>query len=309
VLGMAAFATGITNLIWGAFDPAEEPIAAWGNNLSGNGIFADVVAILLIAGGAALLWRSAVPFGATVLAMCYLLFTTFCLPRLVTAPHYLGWLHAIGAAVGVGQNAVVVAAATILYALSTARRSLQLENLTQIARWIFGFFTIIFGLGHLTSVGSVAAMVPKWMPLGGNFWAIVTGIAFVLAGIGILCGVLDVLAARLLALMLLIFSLLALAPLIFSYPHDHAAWGVNVYNIAAIGAALILAEWLARRQPELREPLKKSLSPPGGFDRKAAICGVKGSVTDLLSMLPRLFLASGGFGVQTIGTPTSAEVP
>src|SRR6516164_316148 len=32
VLGMAAFATGITNLIWGAFDPAEEPIAAWGNN-------------------------------------------------------------------------------------------------------------------------------------------------------------------------------------------------------------------------------------------------------------------------------------
>jgi len=41
---------------------------------------------------------------------------------------------------------------------------------------------------------------------GGNFWAILTGTAFALAGIAILSGILDVLAARLLALMLLVFS-------------------------------------------------------------------------------------------------------
>jgi hypothetical protein len=60
-------------------------------------------------------------------------------------------------------------------------------------------------------------VVPKWMPLGGAFSAIFTGIAFVLAGLGI---VLDVLAARLLGLMLLVFSALALTPMIFACPHE-----------------------------------------------------------------------------------------
>ena len=87
-------------------------------------------------------------------------------------------------------------------------------------------------------------MIPKWMPFGATFWAVLTGIAFVLAGAAIVSGVLDVLAARLLGLMLLVFSALALAPLIFSSPHDHASWGANAYNLTAIGAAWIVAEWL-----------------------------------------------------------------
>ena len=43
------------------------------------------------------------------------------------------------------------------------------------------------------------------------------------------------------------FSVVALAPLPFSAPHAHAAWGVNVYNLAAVGAALVFAGWLARQ--------------------------------------------------------------
>jgi hypothetical protein len=45
--------------------------------------------------------------------------------------------------------------------------------------------------------------------------------------------------------MLLVFSALALAPLVFAYPHAHAAWGGNAYNLTAVGAAWILAEALA----------------------------------------------------------------
>jgi predicted tellurium resistance membrane protein TerC len=88
------------------------------------------------------------------------------------------------------------------------------------------------------------------MPLGGPFWTVLTGIGFVLAGLAIVSGVLDVLAARLLGLMLLVFSLLLLTPRIFATPHDHVAWGANAYNLTAVGATWIVAEWLAmQRQP------------------------------------------------------------
>jgi uncharacterized membrane protein YphA (DoxX/SURF4 family) len=64
----------------------------------------------------------------------------------------------------------------------------------------------------------VVPLIRKWIPLGATFWAVLTGIAFVLAGLAIVSGVLDVLAARLLGLMLLVFIALALVPLIFASP-------------------------------------------------------------------------------------------
>ncbi|HYL26881.1 MAG TPA: hypothetical protein VEW74_03540 [Candidatus Nitrosotalea sp.] len=245
VLGAAAIGTGIVNLVYGAFDPAEEPIQAWVNNVP-HGFFPDVVAVLLVFGGAAILTRRGLLAGSAALALVYFLFAVFAAPRLVTAPQYLGWQAVFGAAVGVTQNLIIVAAAAVLYAsVASSPRS---GALVEIARWIFGISSITFGLGHFTGIASVAAMVPKWMPFGGKVWAIATGVAFVLAGVAILARVRDVLAAQLLALMLLVFSALALAPMLFNAPHEHAAWGVNLYNLAAAGAALVLAGRLANRE-------------------------------------------------------------
>ena len=109
------------------------------------------------------------------------------------------------------------------------------------------------------------------MPLGGEFWTIVTGICFVLAGLAILAGILDALAARLLALMLLVFSALALAPMLFAFPHRHDVWGGNAYNLAAVAAAWIFADSIATRQQQSVNPTKPS---PGIESR---IDGVLGS--------------------------------
>jgi hypothetical protein len=81
----------------------------------------------------------------------------------------------------------------------------------------------------------------------GNFWAVLTGIAFLLAGSAICLGIMDVLAARLLALMLLLFEGFVEIPPIFIRPHNQATWGAAVYNVAAIGACWIFAEFLASR--------------------------------------------------------------
>ena len=60
--------------------------------------------------------------------------------------------------------------------------------------------------------------------------------------------ILDVLAARLLALMLFVFSVLVLAPAPLARPQDHVAWGSNAYNLAAVGAAAMFAESIAIRR-------------------------------------------------------------
>jgi hypothetical protein len=102
----------------------------------------------------------------------------------------------------------------------------------------------------LTDLADNLVYVPRWMPLGAEFWVIVTGLCFVLAGVAVLSGILDVLAARLLALMFLVFNAVALPRFIFADPKDHAAWGGYAYNLAAVAAAWILADALARRRED-----------------------------------------------------------
>ena len=40
VYGSAAVAYGITDLIWGEFDPSDQPLQAWGDHVPGATIFA-----------------------------------------------------------------------------------------------------------------------------------------------------------------------------------------------------------------------------------------------------------------------------
>jgi hypothetical protein len=57
----------------------------------------------------------------------------------------------------------------------------------------------------------------------------------------------DVQAARLLAVMLLLFEGLVEIPPIFIRLHSLPTWGAAVYNLTAIGACLIFAEFLTSR--------------------------------------------------------------
>ncbi len=260
VYGIASIAAGVLDLVWGEFEAAHQPIQAWGDHIPGVTIFAYIAVLWLIAGGAAILWRQSARFGAAALTILYGIFAVFPLPRFYTAPHVFGHRPAvyIGVFVGVGQQLILVVAAAVLYAALSVRGSLS-PRAALIARWVFGLCTVDFGLAHFIAVPIVAPMIPRWMPLGGVFWTVLTGIAFVLAGLAILSGILDVLAAWLLGLMLLVFSLLVLTPSIFTSPHNHVAWGANAYNLTAVGAAWIVAEWLATLRQ--RVPDQQSVKP------------------------------------------------
>jgi hypothetical protein len=253
VFGIASVASGILDLIWHELEPAHQPLQAWGDHIPGMSTFAYIVAIWLIVGGAAILWRRSLRLGAAALTILYGIFVLFPLPRFVTAPHFLGHRLAVyfGVTGNVCEQVILFIATFVLWRGLGAQGTLS-GRAALAVRWTFGLCPVFFGLGNLTAIDTVVPLIPEWMPFGASFWAVLTGVAFVLAGLAIVSGVQDVLAARLLGTMLLVFSVLALTPPIFAAPRDHVSWGANAFNLTVVGAAWIIAEWLAGRQQLLQ---------------------------------------------------------
>jgi uncharacterized membrane protein len=250
VYAFGTFAAGIFDLIWGSFDSAHQPVQAWGDNIPGATVFAYITGVWMVAGALALLWRRSERAGGAALAAIYFVFAMFWWPRFHTAPSILGY-HAsvyIGVFAGLGSQLIVCAAGALIYASLTSGSLWQRTMLA--VRGIFGICPIAFGLGHLTAVHDNTVYVPTWMPFGQAFWVVLTGICFVLAGLGILTGILDTAAAWLLGFEFLAFNIVKLPAYILADPHDHAAWGGNAYNLAAVGASWILADQLARWKRE-----------------------------------------------------------
>jgi hypothetical protein len=243
--GLGTVLTGILDIVWGAFDASHQPIKALGINLPSQHILAYVAGIWLVAAGLAILWRRSARIGAAASAIAYLIFAAFWLFRYYAGIHALGWRIDVllGVTFGLAQQLMLVAPAAIIYA-STASPDSPLQKRAAIAaRWMLGLPPVIFGLFHLVGLRVFATIVPHWMSFG-YFWAALTGIAFLLAGCAICSGIMDVWAARLLALMLLLFEGFVEIPPIFVRLHNQATWGAAVYNLTAIGACWIFAEFL-----------------------------------------------------------------
>jgi uncharacterized membrane protein len=251
--GLGTVLTGILDIAWGAFDASHQPIQALGKNFPGQHILAYVVGVWLIAAGLAILWPRTAKIGAAASAIAYSIFTALWLVRYYAGVHALGWRVDVlfGVTFGVAQQLMLISPAAIVYASTASPNFLFQKRAAIAARWMLGLPPIVFGLFHLIGLRVFATIVPHWMSFG-YFWAALTGIAFILAGGAICSGIKDVLAARLLALMLLLFEGLVEIPPIFDQLHNQPTWGAAVYNVAAIGACLIFVEFLISRADRAR---------------------------------------------------------
>jgi len=246
--GLGTALTGILDIAFGAFDASHQPIKSLGNNVPGQHILAYVAGTWLVVAGLAVLRLRSEKFGAAASAIAYLTFVALWLPRYYAGIHALGWRIDVllGISFGLAQQLMLVAPAVIIFA-STASSDVRLQKRAAlVARWMLGLPPIVFGVLHLVAIHAFASIVPQWMRFG-YFWAGLTGIAFFMGGIAICSGVMDALAARLLALMLLLFEGLVEVPPVFVRLHNQATWGAAVYNLAAIGACLIFAQFLSSR--------------------------------------------------------------
>jgi hypothetical protein len=253
IYGLATMVTGILDIVWGAFEASHQPIQVLGDHFPYSHLLAYFAGAWLVAAGMAITWQRTERIGAAGSAIIYLVFVLLWVPRFYTATHMYGLRIGVVAFIlsGLGQQLLLVSPAIIVYALCALPDLQWRERAAAAGRWTLGLSPISFGLGHLISPHVMARFVPHWIPFP-VFWAVVAGIAFLLAGLGIVSGVQDVLAARLLGLMLLLFEAAVEIPPVFARPHSQVAWGGAIYNLTAIGACLVFSEFVAGRQQ--REP-------------------------------------------------------
>lgn len=247
--GLATVAFGILDLVWGKFEASHQPIQALGNHIPGEQVLAYIAAVWMVAAGIAILRRRTALMGAAGSALIYLIFALFWVLRFYPATRAFGFRIKvlIGVSFMVAELLLLVAPAAIVYASTASPDSVWRKRAAIAARWMLGLPPIAFGLDHLVNGQVFARIVPHWMPFGA-FWVALTGIAFLLAGTAIISGIRDVLAARLLVLMLLVLEIIVEIPPVFIQPHNQGAWGGAVYNVAAIGACWIFASFVASRK-------------------------------------------------------------
>ena len=239
VFGLAAILFGIVILlycrdsnIWQQFQPFR--------NVPHPEILACVVGAIEFFGGFALQWRKTAQVGAVALGAIFLLFTSLWIPRIVTHPAVYGSYGSFF------EQFSQFSGALIVFASLRASDSEPLAWAARLGYIFFGACVISFTLAQLFYLSITASLVPKWIPPGQMFWAIVTTIAFALAAIALLSGRMALLAARLLAAMLIGFGLLVWVPAIFADPHNLTNWTENAETLVIAGAAWIVADYLSQ---------------------------------------------------------------
>lgn len=201
-----------------------------------------VCAAVALGCGLGLLWpRSAVIAARALLAYLVAWTLLFKGRYVILAPLQEGSYQSLG------ENAVVIAGAWVLYAwLATDRDRRQLgfavnEKGVRIARVLYGLAMLAFGLSHFFYLQFTAPLIPGWL-LWPVFWAYFTGTTYLAAGAAILSGMWARLAALLSALQMAGFLLLVWLPLILAGKMSDFNWGEVVVTCALVAAAWVLVD-------------------------------------------------------------------
>jgi uncharacterized membrane protein YphA (DoxX/SURF4 family) len=236
VYGLAAILFGIITLVWHDFNTWQQirPIG----NIPHREILVYIAAAVELFGGIAIQWSRSARAGAIALGAIYLVFALLWVPFIVAEPLvYDRWGNFF-------EQFSLVSGALIVYALFRGGDSSQNAKLARVGYLLFGVCVVSFTLEQLFYLSGTAQFVPKWIPPGQMFWAVLTTVAFALAAIALFTGHSALLASRLLTLMVIGFGLLVWLPILFADPHKHFNWAGNAQNLAITGAAWIVTDFL-----------------------------------------------------------------
>ena len=206
-------------------------------NLPARTALAYLCALVSLGSGLGLLWkRSAAVASRVLLALLVLWMLLFRVPLVARAPTSSGMWWACG------EIAVMIAAALVLVVgFGGARlRFVAGDKGLRVARVLYGFGLITFGVAHFTFLERTVGMVPRWLPwhLG---WAWFTGGALIAAGLGIITRVFGRLAAQLSAWELTLFTLLVWIPIVAA-GSDASQWNEFVDSWVLTAAAWVVAD-------------------------------------------------------------------
>lgn len=239
--GLAAIVLGVLILAWGDFAAPWEHVPV---TPALRGLLAYPTGAILIAAGAAMFWRRMARPAALVLAAIAAGFALLWAQEVAHAPLvYDAWGN-------VAEQSSVAAGFLAIFASLAPQKTDNMFRLAIGTRLWFGVCSLSFGIVHFVNFQACVGFVPGWVPLGGVFWTVFTGVAHLAAALAILSGVWALLAARLAALMYLGFGLLGWGTVLFGRPTDHFAWGGEVITFTLAAAVWMVGDSIAVFPPK-----------------------------------------------------------
>lgn len=229
---------GIWGLIQGDFT------ATWAGvpeGFPGREALAYLTAAISLVSGIGLLWRRTASLASRLLLGSFAVWLL-----LVRVPPMFGASAGTGDWWGLAYTAEMTGAAWVLYTWSAGERDRTRRPFAtgdkglRIARILYGFALIPYGIAHFTYLDRTVSMVPPWLPWHLAF-ACLTGAAFIAAGVAVIIGVLGRLAASLSALQMGLFTLLVWGPVIAAGP-DAAQWSELISSFVVSAAAWVVAD-------------------------------------------------------------------
>jgi hypothetical protein len=237
-IAIAAF--GVENLIWAHSTDPFLPEIPWVPSCPALGY---LMGVALLAASVSIAANLRAWLGATLLGFLFLLcFLSLQIARVAAAPLDVGVRTCAFETLTMGASAWMLAALTPAGG-ELSRGKTVMNGLLHSGRYFFAVSMIVFGIDHYFVFNFIVSLVPPWIPGSGWFWAHVTAIGFIAAGVSISVRRLDRWAAGMLGLMFFLWFLLLHAPRVLSYPRclDPDEWSSAFIALAACGGAWILA--------------------------------------------------------------------
>ena len=205
-------------------------------------LLASYTALVSVFSGLGLLFRPTAAFASRALWVSILLWLcVFKIPVIIKHP-----LEEV-AYQSAGQNAVLMAAAWVLYAWFASDWEKQRlgfvvgDNGVHIARVFYALALIAFGLSHFVYLNMTAPLVPAWLGWSVG-WAYLTGCTYLAAGAAVLLGVYARLAATLSAIQIGLITILVWGPLVAAGELSAFRWQETIFSCGMTAGAWVLAD-------------------------------------------------------------------
>jgi hypothetical protein len=241
IFAIAVAAFGIENLICAHSTDKFLPVIPW---VPSYPWLAYLTGVAFLAAAGCIAARFHLRLGAILLGLLFLACDLLLqLPLVLAAPLDVGIRTTAFETLTMCSASLMLAATVPAKFPGLKRWEGVLKKFLASGRYLFAISAIVFGIDHYLVFGLIVSLVPRWIPGGGWFWANVTALALMAAGVSIAFRWMDRLAATLLGVMFLLWFLVLHLPRVASYPrsHDPDEWSSALIALAVCGASWILA--------------------------------------------------------------------
>jgi uncharacterized membrane protein len=248
LFAISIVAFGVQNLIW---SHSTDPFLSMMPWVPSHPALGSVTGVVLILSGVCILFNFRTRHASILLGTLFL-FCVVCLQisRVAASPWDVGVRTCAFETLTMCASAWMLADSRRGTGETPARWKPVLNGVLASGRYLFAVSMIVFGIDHYLVFDFIVSLVPHWIPGSGWFWAHLTALALIAAGVSIAIKKLDRWAAGLLGLMFLLWFLVLHAPRVLSYPRclDPDEWSSAFIALAVCGGAWILAWSIPAKQ-------------------------------------------------------------